>query len=95
MRTRHICPKCDHRTILLVDTLPDRIGAQVHESFAAATPDGDYLIGGERFAGAGKLSAAICKGCGYTELYCEDPRAIPVDGRLVREVTAAPNSAYR
>jgi len=95
MRKHHVCPKCEHRTILLVDSVPDRTSGQVHASYAAATPDGNYWIGGERFAGAGKLSAAICKGCGYTELYCEDPGSIPIDGRLVREVTAEAPTAYR
>ena len=95
MRERCICPKCDHRTILLIDTVADRIADQFHEAVLAATPDGEYLMGGERFAGAGKLSAAVCKRCGFTEHYVADPNAIPVDGRLVREVSAPDATPFR
>lgn len=34
---------------------------------------------------AGEVEAAVCKRCGYTELYVRDPEEIPVDGNHVRE----------
>ncbi len=34
------------------------------------------------------MSAAVCRKCGYTELYVKDPASIPVDGVRVREAVA-------
>lgn len=34
---------------------------------------------------AGHVEAAVCKQCGFTELYTQDPSAIPIDGEHVRE----------
>jgi hypothetical protein len=42
---------------------------------------------------AGKLSAAVCKQCGYTELHTNGPELIPVNGRNVREVVGPESSS--
>jgi hypothetical protein len=44
---------------------------------------------------AGILTAAVCKQCGYTELYTFDPALIPVDGKYVREVVGPEPAPYR
>jgi len=34
----------------------------------------------------GAIEAAVCRNCGYMELYVKDPNTIPVDGVSVREI---------
>jgi predicted nucleic-acid-binding Zn-ribbon protein len=93
MRKRHVCPKCQHNRILLVESVAD---AGSHRwdvnpaNVAIALAEPGITVG------AGKLSAAVCRSCGYTELYAADPASIPVDGKYVREVIGPePVGPYR
>ncbi len=100
MRRRQVCPKCDHRTILLIRNVRQTVGTQHRAAAAlrdlfvasvAVRPTGD----GPPFAQAGALSAAVCKACGFVEWYVADPGAIPVDGEIVKEVSAPDDGPYR
>lgn len=100
MRRRYVCPKCDHRTILLIRSVRQVVGSQFRAAAAlrdlfiasvALHPVGDA----PPLAQAGALAAAVCKGCGFVEWYVADPGSIPVDGDLVKEVTAPDDGPYR
>lgn len=100
MRTKHICPKCRHDKVLVlprVDQIVDQYG-RVEAWRIARVPeqmDGYPLPGGEPVT-AGVVQAYICRSCGYTEFYTRDPESIPVDGKVVRELSGAKNKGpYR
>ena len=88
MRTSHVCPKCQHTRILLIDAVPDvgEHASQVRQLSVATVKVGESWIGNPRLATAGGLSAVVCRRCGYTEFYTEKPESIPVDGTYVREL---------
>ena len=76
MRDSLICPKCKTYEILLIDRVPDAAdGDALQPQFVAVSRSG------ERY---GRLTAAVCRNCGYTELYTVQPRYIPVDGKRIR-----------
>lgn len=87
MRKRHVCPKCLHNHILLIETVPDtgEFSTEIRQLHIAQVFVGDGWFG-DKTKAAGKLSAAVCRQCGYTELYCTDAPLIPIDGKYVREV---------
>lgn len=87
MRTRHVCPKCQHNRILLVAAVPEYTDSNIMRAASIATVVvGKTFMGDDKLGAAGPLSAAVCRACGYVELYVDDPGAIPVDGTRVREV---------
>ena len=98
MRKRHVCPKCEHHKILLIAEVPDtgEFATEIRPLMIASIITGQGWLGGDKKARAGALSAAVCKHCGFTELYVVAPGSIPVDGESVREVTGPePTGAYR
>ena len=99
MRKQHVCPKCLHNHILLIESVPDmgEFSTEIRRLHIAEVFVGDGWFG-DKTATAGKLSAAVCRKCGYTELYTADAPLIPVDGKYVREVVGpeiADKSPYR
>lgn len=88
MRKRHVCPKCQHNHILLIESVADsgEFSTELRPLHVAIAFVGEGWLGGDKVKAAGQLSAAVCKRCGYTELYAKDAPLIPVDGRYVREV---------
>lgn len=97
MRQRHVCPKCQHNHILLIESVPDtgEHFSEIRQLNVATTLAGQGWFGNDKVATAGKLSAAVCKQCGYTELYTNQPELIPIDGRYVREVVGPEPKPYR
>lgn len=98
MRQRLVCPKCQNNRILLIDRVPDtgEYSTEIRQLHVATAFAGEGWLGDDKVASAGKLSAAVCKQCGYTELYTNSPELIPVDGRYVREVVGPESSTpYR
>ena len=87
MRKRHVCPKCQHNHILLVESVPDtgEYEAEIRNMHVAVIFAGEGWFG-DKTSRAGRLSAAVCRACGFTELYAADAPLIPVDGKYVREV---------
>ena len=95
MRQRHVCPKCQNNHVLLIDSVPDtgEHFTEIRQLHVAIAFAGEGWLGGDKVTSAGKLSAAVCKQCGYTELYTNAPELIPVDGRHVREVVGPESSS--
>jgi hypothetical protein len=64
-------------------------------------PEGLADYWGKQLAGAvlglkmGALEALVCHRCGYLELYVRQPEALEVDGRVLRELEASPETPYR
>jgi predicted nucleic-acid-binding Zn-ribbon protein len=87
MRKHHVCPKCRHNHILLIESVPypGEYEAETRHLHIAEIFVGEGWLG-DKTSRAGKLSAAVCRRCGYAELYVTDAPLIPVDGRYVREV---------
>lgn len=97
MREKLVCPKCKHNHILLVAGIPDIVEPGLAPWYlkVAVVPAPKGFLEPET-KGAGHLAAAVCKRCGYTELYTLDPQSIPVDGKHVREaVGPEPEQPYR
>jgi predicted nucleic-acid-binding Zn-ribbon protein len=94
MRKTGICPKCEHQHTLLVATVADmgEFATEVRPLHVARISMGQRMFGGEKLAAVGELSAVVCKACGYTELYVQNPGSIPVDGKYVRERGPVPGT---
>jgi predicted nucleic-acid-binding Zn-ribbon protein len=59
-------------------------------------PSGSDWSLSSKVATAGLLEAYVCRACGYTEWYTKDPESIPVDGKIVVELTGPPpDGTYR
>ena len=87
MRTSHVCPKCQHNRILIIADVPEYTdNNSMRAANVATVVVGKTFMGDDKLGAAGPLSAAVCRACGYTELYAKDPAAIPIDGTRVREV---------
>lgn len=88
MRTQYICPKCQHDRILEIESVADmgEVSTEIRPLHIAIANAGVSYFGNQKTTTAGRLSAVVCKQCGYTELYTNEPASIPVDGKYVREV---------
>jgi predicted nucleic-acid-binding Zn-ribbon protein len=97
MREHHICPKCHHNHILLIERVPDtgEFSNEIRELHIATVTVGHGWLGDEKLDRAGKLTACVCQKCGFTELYARMPGAIPIDGVNVREVIGEEPMPYR
>ena len=98
MRETHVCPRCRHDHVLLIERIPDTDGSpytigSLHVMGRITKSAG--FISDPEAEFAGKLQAVVCKRCGYTELYALHPEKIPVDGKHVREVVAKQAEPYR
>jgi len=95
MRQTHVCPKCQHNRILLIETVNDRSGEydRNYEMHIAQMDDENRYGAKSMF---GKVSAVVCKSCGHTELFVAKPSSIPIDGMAVRELVGhEPQGPYR
>ena len=88
MVTHRICPKCQHNHILLITNVPDtgEVPSDIRALHVAVVLQGVDPAGQREFGSAGRLGAAVCRQCGYTELYTNNAGEIPIDGTYVREV---------
>lgn len=95
MKSKHVCPKCDHNKILYVPIVVDRSGQGnfVHAMKVAPVKKEGFLL--EYLGSEGNLEAYICKGCGYTEFFTRNVEEIPVDGELVSELTGPAPKPFR
>ena len=87
MRSKLLCPKCGHNHILLVTAVPDSKEVGVSPGYLNITvvAEKERFLSNKTLGRAGHVQAAVCKHCGFTELYTHDPSAIPIDGEYVRE----------
>jgi predicted nucleic-acid-binding Zn-ribbon protein len=83
MRSTHVCPKCAHREILFVPRLADRDDDDRVRPLVLHVTHLDW-----KDVETGTLQAYVCRGCGYTELYTENPGSLAVehipDSRILR-----------
>jgi hypothetical protein len=90
MRESHRCPKCLHEEILYLPELSDQ--AEVPLALHAVVRHHPFR-GPSRW---GRLSACICRACGYTELYTMNPSSIPLDAVPGATILTPPrNGHYR
>ena len=87
MRDTGICPKCRNNQLVHVGSVAD-VGhaGGIAEMYLAVVHVGDGFFNEIR-ARAGKLSAVVCRRCGFTELYVLDPDRLQPDGKYITEVT--------
>jgi hypothetical protein len=98
MRKTGICPKCTHNQLLHVGAVADtgEFDTEIRAMHLAVLFAGEGFFGDEKLRRAGRLTAVVCKGCGYTELYVLDPQAITPDGKYVSEINGpASTSPHR
>jgi hypothetical protein len=86
------CHRCNHRELIRVlprelTNVPGTGSREAAPMFAVYGPtviEGSFFSSREVNApdpqnGAGKMEMYICRGCGFTEWYCQDPSEIPID----------------
>lgn len=98
MRKSGICTKCGHNQLLHVGAVADtgEFESEIRSMHLAVMFTGTGFFGDEKTTRAGKLSAVVCKGCGFTELYVLDPQSIKPDGKYVTEMSGpTPTSPHR
>jgi len=98
MRKTGICPKCTHNRLLHVGAVADTGDdhTELHEMHLAIVFDRKGFFGDDLVRRAGKLSAVVCKACGYTELYVLDPAELQPDGKYVTELNGPePTAPFR
>ncbi len=103
MRATHRCPKCRVGPVLEINPVVKR--PEATEIAERERPVAGSAVGlsrraepkpyRSRYVGVGELTAYVCKGCGYTELYAADPQDIHVDGVVVRELGVDAAGPYR
>jgi predicted nucleic-acid-binding Zn-ribbon protein len=77
VKDRHPCPKCGYRKILFLPQIADRTESIVPSALAAhvaVTGMVDALLGPTVY---GRITAYVCRRCGFTELYTASPKSIP------------------
>lgn len=96
MRDTGICPKCRNNQLVHVGRVAD-VGhaGGIAEMHLAIVYVGEGFFSESR-AVAGKLSAIVCRRCGFTELYVLDPHTLRPDGKYITEVTGpSPSGPFR
>jgi predicted nucleic-acid-binding Zn-ribbon protein len=73
MRTSHACPKCQCQEVLFLPQIADRDDDNNVRPLVAHVVHYDWKDDVE----VGKLTAYVCRDCGYTEMYTNEVRAIP------------------
>ncbi len=88
MRKTHICPKCKHNRILLIKEVLDRSGEydRNYEMCLVADNSGRH----------GPLSATMCRQCGHTEFFVQNPESVPHNYSYIKELVGPePQGPYR
>jgi predicted nucleic-acid-binding Zn-ribbon protein len=89
MRKTGVCPKCTSNQLLHVGAVADtgQHDEVMRPMYLAMLFTGQGFFGDEKTRRAGRLTAVVCKGCGFTELYVLDPEAIEPDGKYVSDIS--------
>jgi predicted nucleic-acid-binding Zn-ribbon protein len=85
MRKTVMCPKCSERKILYLNRVSDRGDHNIVSPMYLMVKH--HVLSVER---CGKIEAAVCATCGYTEFYATELGAMPVDGETVRFLEVPP-----
>lgn len=97
MRKTGICTKCSYNRLLhvIVADATQPVHRLVEEMHLAVFFVGEGFSG-EKRASVGKLSAVVCRSCGYTEFYVRDPEVMQPDGRYIHELNGPePTGPFR
>ncbi len=100
MKDTHLCPRCGHNHILLVEQIADQVKFSRSGTSGGAYAYWDAMVlarlKSERgeVTVAGFLEATCCRSCGYTELYTKNPADIPIDGKYVKELVGPEPPAH-
>jgi hypothetical protein len=91
-----VCPLCEHDEIIAAR--PAEFGDGGHEVPAAVTYDPRMLFPGRNpNTPYGKLVMYVCRGCGFTQTFAQEPETIPISDehktRLVKK--KKPEKGYR
>ncbi|RYE91398.1 MAG: hypothetical protein EOO75_08835 [Myxococcales bacterium] len=89
MRDQHICPRCDHDEILFLPELSDQ--ADFPLTLHAVVRSHPFRSPSRW----GRLTAYICRRCGYTELYTVEPERIPLDAVPGAQLLRGTREPYR
>lgn len=98
MRKTGICPKCTHNELVHVGAVADtgEYPSEIRDMYLAVVYMGDGFFGGEKRERAGKLSAIVCRRCGFTELYVVDPQSLQIDGKYITKINGPdPSGPFR
>lgn len=95
MRKSGICTKCSSNQLLHVGAVADtgEFDSVMRPMYLAMLFTGHGFFGDEQTERAGQLTAIVCKGCGYTELYVLDPENIKPDGKYVNDLSGPTSSS--
>jgi predicted nucleic-acid-binding Zn-ribbon protein len=85
MRKTGICTKCHHTELLEILAVPEWGEISARPMDLAMRLKGTGWLGGENHESVGRLTAYMCRKCGYTELYTADPEAVVPDGKYIFE----------
>jgi hypothetical protein len=66
--------------------------SSIRPMYLAIVYTGEGFFGDELTTRAGRLSAVMCKGCGFTELYVLDPQNVQPDGRYIADMSGPRSS---
>ena len=103
MRKSHRCPKCNVGPVLHISPVDSQ-----PEGMCIAAP-AETLVGKtlgimhnrdkkpyrSKLLPTGTVTAYVCRGCGYTEFYTENPGDIYADGTTVKELGNPGSGPYR
>lgn len=90
MRKSGICPKCTSNQVLHVGAVADTAGKYggIHSHmYLAIMVTGQGLLGGDKESTVGRVSAVMCRQCGFTELYVIDPENVRPDGKYITDLS--------
>jgi predicted nucleic-acid-binding Zn-ribbon protein len=95
MRKSGICPKCSNNQLLHVGAVADtgEYDSVMRPLYLAMMFTGTGFFGDEKNERAGQLTAVVCKGCGFAELYVLDPQNIKPDGKYVTDMSGPTSSS--
>lgn len=87
MRRSGSCPKCNHDQLLHIAHVAETShhAPALREMYLALTHVGESWFGEEKRERVGKLTATMCRSCGFTEFYVDDPQSLKPDGRYITE----------
>lgn len=95
MLRNHVCPKCQHNRLLHIAAIPDQDETGVADLYVAKLPGHGGFFSAP-YVAMGRLTAVVCRNCGYTELYTVAADKIRIDGQWVRELVGPePSGPYR
>lgn len=69
MREDHICPRCEHATVIHASSVLERTDS-TRESMAVCQPS---VWSGKT---EGEFEVYVCRGCGFAEWYVKDPEQL-------------------